>query len=90
MDGEDNEHQFTHTGRTNLAFGFGKTACPGRWFAAAEIKIFLIEILSRYDVALGSNGEGKGGGLNRPKQRILPSLQAMVDDTAALYLRKRS
>ncbi|KAF4473005.1 cytochrome P450 [Fusarium albosuccineum] len=37
------------TGPDHLAFGHGKHACPGRFFAANEIKIALIHIVMKYD-----------------------------------------
>ncbi|GAM40345.1 hypothetical protein TCE0_038r12627 [Talaromyces pinophilus] len=33
----------------HLAFGHGKHACPGRFFAANEVKIALVHILLKYD-----------------------------------------
>ncbi|KAH8799112.1 cytochrome P450 [Xylogone sp. PMI_703] len=44
-------HQFATTGPESLAFGQGKTACPGRFFAAAQIKVVLVHILLNYDVS---------------------------------------
>lgn len=44
-------HQFVSTGPENLAFGFGKFACPGRFFAAAQIKVIMATIILRYDVS---------------------------------------
>ncbi|CAI6236838.1 unnamed protein product [Periconia digitata] len=44
-------HQFATTGPESLAFGQGKTACPGRFFAASQIKIVLANILMKYDVS---------------------------------------
>lgn len=40
--------QLVTTAPENLAFGHGKHACPGRFFAANEVKIVLIYLL-RYD-----------------------------------------
>ena len=37
-----------HTG-----FGFGNHACPGRFFAATELKIALCHLLLKYDLKLG-------------------------------------
>ncbi|KAH6616256.1 cytochrome P450 [Boeremia exigua] len=47
------------TGPENLTFGHGIHACPGRFFAALEIKIALCHILTKYDWELlpGSNLE---------------------------------
>ncbi|KAL3457939.1 cytochrome P450 [Aspergillus heterothallicus] len=36
----------------HLGFGYGKHACPGRFFAAVETKIVLCHLLLRYDWAL--------------------------------------
>ncbi|KAG2007964.1 hypothetical protein GB937_008157 [Aspergillus fischeri] len=36
---------FTTTGQNHLGFGYGKYACPGRFFAATEIKIALCHML---------------------------------------------
>ncbi|KAL4792202.1 cytochrome P450 [Aspergillus venezuelensis] len=36
----------------HMGFGFGNHACPGRFFAAAALKIALCHILLKYDVAL--------------------------------------
>ncbi|OJD36446.1 cytochrome p450 [Diplodia corticola] len=48
---EAKRHQFTSTGATSLPFGHGKFACPGRFFAAAQIKAVLANILLKYDVS---------------------------------------
>ncbi|GES64073.1 cytochrome P450 [Aspergillus terreus] len=41
------------------AFGFGKYACPGRFFVANEVKIALCHILLKYDLRIVGH-EGKG------------------------------
>ncbi|KAH8723136.1 cytochrome P450 monooxygenase [Phaeosphaeriaceae sp. PMI808] len=73
-----NEHKYQHgtTGIDNINFGHGLWACPGRFFASAEIKVVLSYILRHYDIKLKS-GEPK------PKQQhyglaILPDPQAGV------------
>lgn len=40
------------TSPDHLAFGHGRHACPGRFFAANEVKIALIFILMKYDLKL--------------------------------------
>ncbi|KAI1438941.1 cytochrome P450 [Xylaria sp. CBS 124048] len=71
---EANRHQFATTGPESLAFGQGKTACPGRFFAASNIKVVLANILLHYDVAFpeGQTERPKNlhkGGLVRPDPR---------------------
>ena len=42
-------NQFVSVTSENLTFGFGRHACPGRFFAANEIKMVLANALLRYD-----------------------------------------
>lgn len=39
----------------HTAFGHGQHACPGRFFAANEIKVALLGILIKYDIELPEN-----------------------------------
>jgi cytochrome P450 len=43
---------FVSTSPQHLGFGHGKHACPGRFFAANEIKIALAHVLLKYDFKL--------------------------------------
>lgn len=44
--------QFTSTSPESLGFGLGKFACPGRFFAANELKIILSHVILKYDIKL--------------------------------------
>ncbi|KAK2061272.1 cytochrome P450, partial [Colletotrichum caudatum] len=46
------QSQFVSVGTTHLTFGYGKHACPGRFFAVSEIKIIMARLLCHYDVRL--------------------------------------
>jgi cytochrome P450 len=48
-------NQFVAASREYLVFGFGRHACPGRFFATALLKIMLATILLKYDLR---NGDG--------------------------------
>ena len=66
-----NRYQFATTGPESLALGQGKTACPGRFFATAQIKVVLANILLNYDISFpaGQTTRPKNlrqGGLVRP------------------------
>ncbi|KAK2608288.1 hypothetical protein N8I77_006906 [Diaporthe amygdali] len=52
-------YQFISVTKENMAFGFGKPACPGRFFAATEIKLILIYILQEYDIKIPDGLEGR-------------------------------
>jgi cytochrome P450 len=51
-------NQFVTTNEQNLGFGYGRHACPGRFFAANEIKMMLARIIVEYDF---KNPEGVVG-----------------------------
>ncbi|KAK1999549.1 cytochrome P450 [Colletotrichum falcatum] len=42
--------QFVSVGQTSLTFGYGRHACPGRFFAVNEIKMILATLLLNYDL----------------------------------------
>lgn len=43
-------YQFVSVTKENTSFGYGKHACPGRFFAANEIKLIMARILLQFDV----------------------------------------
>ncbi|KAF5012813.1 hypothetical protein FDECE_1102 [Fusarium decemcellulare] len=55
--GKDNMAQLVSTNEDHIAFGHGKHACPGRFFAANELKIALCHLLIKYDwkLAMGTD-----------------------------------
>lgn len=52
MPGNELKYQHATTGTDNINFGHGLWACPGRFFAAAEIKVVAAYILKHYDIKL--------------------------------------
>ncbi|TEA21373.1 Cytochrome P450 monooxygenase ATR2 [Colletotrichum sidae] len=44
--------QFVSVGPTSLLFGYGRHACPGRFFATNEIKMILATTLANYDIKM--------------------------------------
>jgi cytochrome P450 len=44
--------QFVSPSPQHMGFGFGKHACPGRFFAAAELKVILCQVIMKYDFRL--------------------------------------
>ena len=67
--------------KDHLVFGHGKQACPGRYFAAAELKIVLARVLTDYDLKFV---EGKA----KPKTLFLDE-NCYLDPAANLMLRRR-
>ncbi|GAO19702.1 hypothetical protein UVI_02064330 [Ustilaginoidea virens] len=50
--GKENTSQLVSATADHMGFGYGHHACPGRFFAAEEIKIALCHILLKYDFKL--------------------------------------
>jgi cytochrome P450 len=50
--GHETSAQLVSPSPEHLGFGFGKHACPGRFFATNQIKIFLCHVLLKYDFKL--------------------------------------
>jgi len=46
--------QFVSANDRDRYFGYGKHACPGRFFAANELKVILAQIILGYDIMMGS------------------------------------
>lgn len=46
------KHQFVSMSKKSMMFGYGRHACPGRFFAGNEIKLILAKILQDFDLKL--------------------------------------
>ncbi|KAL2262657.1 hypothetical protein VTK26DRAFT_582 [Humicola hyalothermophila] len=65
---------FATTSTDYLAFGHGRNACPGRFFAANELKLILAHLVVNYDIELqDSRPRNSWYGLNR-----VPPLRATI------------
>ncbi|KAI0456055.1 cytochrome P450 monooxygenase [Xylaria acuta] len=79
--GSEHKYQHATTGIDNINFGHGIWACPGRFFASAEIKVILAYLLRHYDVKL-KPGEQK------PRQQHF-GLAILPDPDAEVLFKKR-
>ena len=76
----DFSSKFVSPSPEHLGFGLGRHACPGRFFAAAEVKIILCHILLKFDIELPAGSKPQVA-------KIGASLSADLD--AKLMLKKR-
>ncbi|RDH31307.1 cytochrome P450 [Aspergillus welwitschiae] len=74
-------HLFVMTDHNNLAFGYGKFACPGRFYAANEMKMMLALMLICYDIRFPD-------GCRRPRNFTIDS-DMYPDPATRLLIRKR-
>lgn len=59
-----NKHSYSAIEETVLGFGYGKLACPGRFFATLVLKIMLVKLLTEFDVRLAP-------GKKRPESHVV-------------------
>lgn len=53
------KHQFVSISNSSLMFGYGKHACPGRFFAGNEVKLILAKLLLEFDIKLPPGESGR-------------------------------
>ncbi|KAJ3959925.1 hypothetical protein N0V92_003421 [Colletotrichum tropicale] len=70
-------------GDTSLAFGYGRNACPGRFFAANEMKMILATTFLKYDLKMPD------GCTERYKNLTFGS-QSVPDPTKTIMMRLRN
>ncbi|TDL22831.1 cytochrome P450 [Rickenella mellea] len=80
-DGEGTKHQMVSTSSEYLAFGHGRHACPGRFFAANELKAMMAHIVLNYDVKMEVDGV-------RPQDMHF-TFNCVPNPTAKILFRKR-
>ncbi|GLB09997.1 hypothetical protein AtubIFM57258_005935 [Aspergillus tubingensis] len=77
--GHEHTAAFANSSPNHLGFGLGRRACPGRFFAANEIKLALCHILMKYDFKV----VGK-----RPETIVFGTMLA-ADPNGVIAVRKR-
>ena len=80
--GHETSAQLVSPSSEHMGFGFGKHACPGRFFAANEIKIALCHILLKYDIQLPE-------GCKDPRP-IVRGLGLSAEPRAEMEIRRRA
>ena len=78
--GQEGRHQLFTTSADNLQFGYGRLACPGRFFAALELKMMFASLLMQYDFKFA---DGK-----RPQDLHFSEFN-LADVRAPVLVRKR-
>ncbi|KAI8930431.1 hypothetical protein NX059_012382 [Plenodomus lindquistii] len=75
-------HMLAMTDASNMAFGYGRYACPGRFYAVNEMKMIMGHLLLRYDFKFKE-------GCSRPKNFTFDS-DLYPDMSARLLIRERT
>ncbi len=74
---------FTALSDEMLHFGAGAHACPGRFFAAHQIKVMLVEMLRRYEMKFPDGCQG------RPPNK-LHNFATMPDHEAEVLFKRKA
>lgn len=82
----DSQSHLVSTSPASLGFGHGSHACPGRFFAANELKIALCHLLVKYDWDIDTAG-APDGKADIGAEEI--GFTANVNQTARVKFRKR-
>ncbi|ORY59096.1 ent-kaurene oxidase [Pseudomassariella vexata] len=75
------QYQFVTVTKDFMAFGYGRHACPGRFFAANEIKLILSRLLVEYDIKMPEN-------ITERYANITSGLDEMPDTTKEIMMRR--
>ncbi|KAI9758076.1 MAG: hypothetical protein M4579_003207 [Chaenotheca gracillima] len=78
-----NRYQFVTISFDSLHFGYGRHACPGRFFASNQIKTVLALLVKDYDLSL------EEGQTERPAN-ITTETQVLPNMTESIRMRKRA
>ncbi|TLD12775.1 uncharacterized protein PgNI_04126 [Pyricularia grisea] len=72
------QNQFVSVSKSSLGFGYGRHACPGRFFASNEVKMILARLVLNYDMKLPAgeterykNIEAAGASVPDPYKMLL-------------------
>ncbi|KAJ2977704.1 hypothetical protein NUW58_g7729 [Xylaria curta] len=52
---EINKHLAGQTSPDNMSFGYGKLACPGRYYAVNQVKLLVTRLITQYDFKFPDN-----------------------------------
>ncbi|KAI1860426.1 hypothetical protein JX265_009825 [Neoarthrinium moseri] len=75
------QYQFVTATKDFMSFGYGRHACPGRFFAGNEIKLILARILVDYDFKMPD-------GLTERYANLNTGLDSLPDPTKALLFKR--
>lgn len=78
--GQEPGVQFVSTSPEHLGFGHGQHSCPGRFFAASELKVLLCHIILKYDMDIVQG---------RSPQTIMRGYNIVPNPEATLAVRRR-
>ncbi|KAL4758982.1 cytochrome P450 [Aspergillus foveolatus] len=71
-------HSLVALSKLNLHFGYGRQACPGRFFAENTSKAILSRLLVEYDLKFSEGNEGRRPWNIRNGEQIVPNIYTKV------------
>lgn len=74
--------QYAASNLDSMAFGYGRHACPGRFFASNEIKMIMVYLLTNYDFKFPE-------GVTERPESFTAETQFLPNHTAKISLKGR-
>ena len=81
----EKEDELVYTSLTDLGFGHGRTACPGRFFAAMQMKMMMAHLVYHYEITFSPGGAP--GSTKRPENKWFAG-HCIPDPQAKVYFRR--
>lgn len=81
--GQGEQHQFASLSSQNPSWGVGKFACPGRFWASAQIKLLLMVLLLEFDIGYPD------GQTERPPNVVIGE-KNQIKPTQKIVLKRRA
>lgn len=78
QNGNENKAHLVSVSPTHFGFGHGIHACPGRFFAANEVKIALAHMLLKYDWKLAEGTAELEGVQNGINYNVNPNIKLLI------------
>ncbi|KAL1670258.1 cytochrome P450 [Schizophyllum commune] len=81
----EKEDELVYTSLTDLGFGHGRTACPGRFFAAMQMKMMMAHLVYHYEITFAPGGTPES--TKRPENQWFAG-HCIPDPQAKVYFRR--
>lgn len=75
------QYQYVSVTKENMGFGYGRHACPGRFFATTQMKLTLAYILLNYELKMPDGVKGRYA-------NVVKGSTISPDPTKSIFIRK--
>ena len=73
----DSNNHFSSVAQGDSWFGYGRQACPGRWYAEAQIKLILATLILKFDFGFLKDQSSRPPNIHAD-EKILPDTKQKI------------